>query len=226
MKQLIIISVLLIFATLGCSPKNGGTPKMDNTKNPRIGNYVKGKGYGKYSVATFAGGCFWCTEASFERINGVIDVISGYSGGNTEHPTYKEVCSETTGHAEAIQIYFDPALISFNKLLDIFFVAHDPTQLNRQGNDIGASYRSAIYYQNKKQKEIIDAKIKILNESTFNNEIVTEVKAFDEFWVAEEYHQNFYEINPQQSYVYNVSRPKVEKVMKTFNDILKPRYKK
>ena len=110
--------------------------------------------------------------------------------------------------------------------MDIFFVAHDPTQLNRQGNDIGASYRSAIYYQNKKQKEIIDAKIKILNESTFNNEIVTEVKAFDEFWVAEEYHQNFYEINPQQSYVYNVSRPKVEKVMKTFNDILKPRYKK
>ncbi|MFK8008192.1 MAG: peptide-methionine (S)-S-oxide reductase MsrA [Saprospiraceae bacterium] len=226
MKQLIVISILSIFATLGCSQKNGGTPKMDNAKNPKIENYIKGKNYEKYSVATFAGGCFWCTEASFERINGVVDVISGYSGGHTDHPTYKEVCAETTGHAEAIQIYFDPAVITFDKLLDVFFVAHNPTQLNRQGNDIGESYRSAIFYQNEKQKEILDAKIKVLNESTFSGKIVTQVKAFDEFWVAEEYHQNFYEINPRQSYVYNVSRPKVEKVMKTFKDILKPKYKK
>ena len=225
MKQLIIISMLSIFATIGCSQKNGGTSKMDKAKNPKIENYIKDKGYEKYSVATFAGGCFWCTEASFERINGVVDVISGYSGGHTEHPTYREVCSETTGHAEAIQIYFDPAVVTFDKLLDVLFVAHDPTQLNRQGNDIGESYRSAIFYQNGKQKEMIDAKIKSLNKSTFNNKIVTEVKAFDEFWVAEEYHQNFYEINPRQSYVYNVSRPKVEKVMKTFKDILKPKYK-
>lgn len=225
MKQLIIISILSIFATIGCSQKNGGTPKADKSKNPKIENYIKGKNYEKYSVATFAGGCFWCTEASFERINGVVDVISGYSGGRTEHPTYREVCSETTGHAEAIQIYFDPSVVTFDKLLDVFFVAHDPTQLNRQGNDIGESYRSAIYYQNEKQKEILDAKIKALNKSTFNGKIVTEVKAFDEFWVAEEYHQNYYEINPRQSYVYNVSRPKVEKVMKTFKDILKPKYK-
>lgn len=225
MKQLIIISILTIFATLSCSQKNGGATKMENGKNPRIADYVKDKGYEKYSVATFAGGCFWCTEASFERINGVVDVISGYSGGQLEHPTYKEVCSETTGHAEAIQIYFDPAVVTFDKLLDVLFVAHDPTQLNRQGNDVGESYRSAIFYQNEKQKELIDAKIKALNESTFNNKIVTEVKAFDEFWVAEDYHQNFYEINPRQSYVYNVSRPKVEKVMKVFKDILKPKYK-
>ncbi len=225
MKQLIIISILSIFATMSCSQKNGGAPKMDKAKNPKIENYIKGKDYEKYSVATFAGGCFWCTEASFERINGVVDVISGYSGGHTEHPTYKEVCSETTGHAEAIQIYFDPAVITFDKLLDVFFVAHNPTQLNRQGNDIGESYRSAIFYQNEKQKEILDAKIKALNESTFGGKIVTQVKTFEEFWVAEEYHQNFYEINPRQSYVYNVSRPKVEKVMKTFKDILKPKYK-
>lgn len=225
MKQLIIFSILTVFATIGCSQKNGNTSKMDNAKNPKIENYIKGKNYDKYSVATFAGGCFWCTEASFERINGVVDVISGYSGGTTEHPTYREVCSETTGHAEAIQIYFDPAVVTFDKLLDVFFVAHDPTQLNRQGNDIGESYRSAIFYQNEKQKEIIDAKIKALNGSTFNGKIVTEVKAFDEFWVAEDYHQNYYEINPRQSYVYNVSRPKVEKVMKTFKDILKPKYK-
>ena len=225
MKQLIIISILSIFATIGCSQKNGNSPKMDKSKNPKIENYIKGKNFEKYSVATFAGGCFWCTEASFERINGVVEVISGYSGGNTEHPTYREVCSETTGHAEAIQIYFDPAVITFDRLLDVFFVAHDPTQLNRQGNDVGESYRSAIFYQNGKQKEILDAKIKALNESTFNSKIVTEIKAFDEFWVAEEYHQNYYEINPRQSYVYNVSRPKVEKVMKTFKDILKPKYK-
>lgn len=225
MKQLIIISIFSIFATIGCSQKNGESSKMDHAKNPKIENYIKGKNYEKYSVATFAGGCFWCTEASFERINGVVEVISGYSGGNTEHPTYREVCNETTGHAEAIQIYFDPAVITFDKLLDVFFVAHNPTQLNGQGNDIGESYRSAIFYQNEKQKEILDAKIKTLNESTFNNNIVTEIKSFDEFWVAEEYHQNYYEINPRQSYVYNVSRPKVEKVMKTFKDILKSKYK-
>lgn len=227
MKQLIIISILSIFATtIGCSQKNGSTAsEMKKGKNPRIANYVKDKGYEKYSVATFAGGCFWCTEASFERINGVVDVISGYSGGNTEHPTYREVCSETTGHAEAIQIYFDPEVVTFDKLLDVLFVAHDPTQLNRQGNDVGESYRSAIFYQNEKQKEMIDTKIAALNKSTFNNKIVTQVAPFEEFWVAEEYHQNYYEINPRQSYVYNVSRPKVEKVMKVFKDILKPKYK-
>ncbi len=220
-----IIIILTVFATMGCSQKNGNTPTMKKDKNPKIENYIKDKGYEKYSVATFAGGCFWCTEASFERINGVVDVISGYSGGHTEHPTYREVCAETTGHAEAIQIYFDPEVVTFDKLLDVFFVAHDPTQLNRQGNDIGESYRSHIFYQNKEQKELIDKKIEALNASTFNNNIVTKVSDYKEFWVAEEYHQNYYEINPRQSYVYNVSRPKVEKVMKVFKDILKTKYK-
>ena len=225
MKQLLIISILTIFATIGCSQKNGKTPKMKDGKNPRIADYIKDKGFEKYSVATFAGGCFWCTEASFERINGVVEVISGYSGGHLDHPTYKEVCAETTGHAEAIQIYFDPNIVTFDKLLDVFFVAHDPTQLNRQGNDKGESYRSEIFYQNKEQKELIDKKIETLNASTFNNNIVTKVNSYKEFWVAEEYHQGYYDINPRQSYVYNVSRPKVEKVMKTFKDILKPKYK-
>ena len=137
MKQLTILLMLSIFATFGCSQKNGSSANLDKGKNPKIENYVKNKGYEKYQVATFAGGCFWCTEASFERINGVVDVISGYSGGHTMHPTYKEVCAETTGHAEAIQIYFDPEVLSFDKLLDVFFVAHNPTQLNRQGNDVG-----------------------------------------------------------------------------------------
>ena len=226
MRQLFIISILSIFATVSCSQKSGSTSTADKGKNPRIADYIKDKGYEKYSVATFAGGCFWCTEASFERINGVVDVISGYSGGRTEHPTYREVCSETTGHAEAIQIYFDPEVVTFDKLLDVLFVAHDPTQLNRQGNDIGESYRSAIFYHNETQKELIDKKIAALNKSTFNGRIVTQVAEYDEFWVAEAYHQNYYEINPRQSYVYNVSRPKVEKVMKVFKDILKPKYKK
>jgi len=229
MKQLMIISILSIFAILSCSQKNGSvnaSAKMDDGKNPRIANYIKGKGYEKYSVATFAGGCFWCTEASFERINGVVDVISGYSGGHIDHPTYKQVCTHTTGHAEAIQIYFDPEVVTFDKLLDVFFVAHDPTTLNRQGPDRGEGYRSAIFYQNEKQKELIDAKITALNKSTFSNKIVTQVDKYEEFWVAEEYHQNFYELNPRQSYVYNVSRPKVEKVMKVFKDILKSKYTK
>jgi len=228
MKNLIMISILSIFAILSCSQKNGSSAqvKMDGDKNPRIADYIKGKGYDKYAVATFAGGCFWCTEASFERINGVVDVISGYSGGHIEHPTYKQVCTHTTGHAEAIQIYFDPEVITFDKLLEVFFVAHDPTTLNRQGNDVGEGYRSAIFYHNEKQKELVDAKIAVLNKSTFNNKIVTQVNSYDEFWVAEEYHQNFYELNPRQSYVYNVSRIKVEKVMKVFKDILKPKYKK
>jgi len=225
MKQLIIISILTIFATIGCSQKNGNAPKMKDGKNPRIADYIKDKGFEKYSVATFAGGCFWCTEASFERINGVVEVISGYSGGHLDHPTYREVCAETTGHAEAIQIYFDPEVVTFDKLLDVFFVAHDPTQLNRQGNDIGESYRSEIFYQNQEQKDLIDKKIEALNKSTFNNKIVTKVNSYKEFWVAEAYHQGYYDINPRQSYVYNVSRPKVEKVMKTFKDILKPKYK-
>ena len=225
MKQLIIISMLSIFATIGCSQKSGSTTKTKKGKNPKIENYIKGKNYEKYSVATFAGGCFWCMEASFERINGVVDVISGYAGGELKHPTYREVCSETTGHAEAIQIYFDPEVVTYDKLLEVFFVAHNPTQLNRQGNDIGESYRSVIFYQNEKQKELVDKKIKLLNVSTFDNKIVTQVKPFEEFWVAEEYHQNYYEINPNQSYVYNVSRPKVEKVMKVFKAILKSKYK-
>lgn len=192
----------------------------------RLDHYVKDKNYANLETAYFAGGCFWCTEASFERINGVVDVISGYSGGEKEFPTYKEVGYGKTNHAEAIAIFYDPAVITYETLLDVFFVAHDPTTLNRQGPDVGKQYRSEIFYADEEQKALAEKTIEKLNKSgKFKDKIVTTLSAYDEFWVAEAYHQNFYEINPRQSYVYNVSRPKVEKVMKTFKDILKEEYK-
>jgi len=177
-------------------------------------------------VATFAGGCFWCTEGAFERIDGVIDVISGYSGGSEQYPTYREVANKMTSHAEAIHIYYDDKIISFEELLEVFFVAHDPTQLNRQGPDVGPQYRSEIFYHNEAQKIASESSINKLNESgKYSSPIVTKVTAYDEFWVAEGYHQNFYELNPYQGYVNAVSRPKVEKVIKEFPDKLKQKFK-
>ena len=177
--------------------------------------------------AYFAGGCFWCTEASFTRIQGVNDVVSGYAGGELENPTYEDSNSASSGHAESIVVYYDSTKISYDKLLDIFFVAHDPTQLNRQGPDVGPQYRSAIFPLNEEQRQQAEAKIAQLNASgKYSKEIATTIEDPIRFWVAEPYHQNYYEdpSNPNQSYVQNVSRPKVEKVVATFKDILKPEY--
>ena len=191
-----------------------------------LSEYKAEKKHSGLKEATFAGGCFWCTEASFERINGVVDVISGYSGGEKEYPTYREVANKMTKHAEAIHIFYDPEIIDYQTLLEVFFVAHDPTQLNRQGPDIGPQYRSEIFYHNEEQKKLAEAYMKKLGESgKFDKEIVTKLSAFDEFWVAEGYHQNYYELNPYQGYILSVSKPKVEKVMKTFPDLLKDNYK-
>lgn len=228
----ILFSLLLIssFSFTACSQQKsmsgnkGKTMKVSEEVVP-VSEYITANELGEYSVATFAGGCFWCTEASFERIQGVVDVISGYSGGDKEYPTYYEVGDGKTGHAEAIDIFYDPEVIDYQKLLEIFFVAHDPTTLNRQGPDVGSEYRSGIYYHNQEQKDLTEAYIKKLDASgKFANPIVTEVAPYKEFWVAEAYHQNYYEIHPENSYVRSVSRPKVEKVMKTFKDILKPEY--
>ncbi|MGK0365854.1 MAG: peptide-methionine (S)-S-oxide reductase [Saprospiraceae bacterium] len=203
------------------------TTSKQNTDVQKLVDYTAGKDYSNYEQATFAGGCFWCTEASFERIEGVIDVFSGYSGGVQKYPTYKQVGYGETDHAEAIQIYYDPAIITYAKLLGVFFVAHDPTTLNRQGPDKGPQYRSAIYYRTDKEKTLIDAYIAKLNTSgKFSNPIVTEIAPYREFWSAESYHQNYYELHPENPYVGNVSRPKVEKVKKVFADILKEKYKK
>lgn len=179
--------------------------------------------------AYFAGGCFWCTEASFDRITGVADVWSGYAGGNEVNPTYYEVASGNTGHAEAIVVYYDPEVRSYDELLDVFFVAHDPTQLNRQGPDRGPQYRSAIFPLNDVQEKQAKAKIAALNESgKFSAKIATTIEDPIVFYVAEGYHQDYYEdtSNPNQGYVQNISRPKVEKVMKVFKDWLKPEFVK
>jgi peptide-methionine (S)-S-oxide reductase len=227
LKQFLILTFLLSMTTMGCRQQEGEmtkTKKKNGTQS--IAEYINADDYKNYEVATFAGGCFWCTEASFERIDGVKDVISGYSGGKTKRPTYREVGGGSTGHAEAIQIYYDPEVVSFQTLLDVFFVAHDPTTLNRQGPDVGTDYRSAIYYHDDTQKALAEKTIKKIDDSgKLGDSIVTEVTQYSEFWVAEDYHQNYYELNPNQPYVKSVSRPKVEKVEKYFADILKEKYK-
>lgn len=199
-------------------------PKPADTEVMPIEKYVDGKNYDQYEVATFAGGCFWCTEASFERIKGVKDVISGYSGGEEKYPSYREVANKMTSHAEAIQIYYDPNVITFDDLLKVFFVAHDPTQLNRQGPDVGKQYRSEIFYHDTAQKE---ASEKFFEEqaANFSDPIVTKLSPYKEFWVAEGYHQDYYEHNPQNPYVKSVSMPKVTKVTKKFSDWVKEEYK-
>lgn len=209
------------------SPQGSDTKATPNKKATYpIAQYTKDNNLGGYAQAVFAGGCFWCTEAAFERIGGVVDVVSGYSGGEETYPTYGEVGAGRTGHTEAIYIYYDADKISYETLLDVLFVAHDPTTLNRQGPDKGAQYRSAIFFQNETEKATIDSKIKALNAGeTLPGKIVTQVAPYEEFWLAEEYHQNFYELNPNQSYVRSVSRPKVNKVIKAFPELIKVTYR-
>lgn len=179
------------------------------------------------SEATFAGGCFWCTEAIFERVHGVKEVISGYSGGEQENPSYEEVGSGKTEHAEAIQIYYDSSEISYLELLEIFFATHDPTQLNRQGPDVGKQYRSAIFYRNSEEKKEVENYIKKLNDSgKYSKEIVTQVAQFTAFYKAEDYHQDYYELHPESGYVANVTHPKVVKFVKNFPEKLKSEYQK
>jgi peptide-methionine (S)-S-oxide reductase len=173
-------------------------------------------------TATFASGCFWCTEAIFERVNGVKSVISGYSGGTVPNPTYEEVCTGNTGHAECTQIIYDPSVISYDELLEIFWKMHDPTTLNRQGNDVGTQYRSAIFYHNEQQKEKAEYyKKKLTDEKIWDKPIVTEITKFTKFYPAENYHQEYYDKNPNQGYCAYVITPKVEKFEKIFKDKLK-----
>tara|TARA_Y100000590_G_scaffold441889_1_gene569269 strand:+ start:9129 stop:9668 length:540 start_codon:yes stop_codon:yes gene_type:complete len=168
-------------------------------------------------VATLAGGCFWCLEAVYEEVSGVEKIVSGYSGGHVDNPTYEAVCSETTGHAEAVQITFDPEKVSYKSILDIFFSIHDPTTLNRQGNDIGSQYRSAIFFHDDKQEEIAEDFIqKIDSEGDMNDPVVTEVIPAPAFYPAEEYHQQYYRRNQWQGYCQIVISPKLAKFRKQF----------
>ena len=163
--------------------------------------------------AVVGGGCFWCVEAVFERVEGVVDVISGYAGGNKKNPTYKDVTSGRTGHAEVCQIMFNTDKISYDEILDIFWEAHDPTTLNRQGNDRGTQYRSAIYYQGNNQKLVVEKSIKKA-EKLFDDPLTTEVKELDKFYVAEGYHQDYFENNPNAPYCTFIIAPKINKLRK------------
>jgi len=169
------------------------------------------------AIATFGNGCFWCTEAIFQQLKGVETVLSGYTGGQVKNPTYKEVCTGTTGHAEVIQITYDPSVISYRELLDVFFYTHDPTTLNRQGADVGTQYRSAIFYHNKEQEA--DAKTiiaQLTTEGVYADPIVTEISAIGAYYPAEEYHRNYYNNNKNQGYCRAVINPKLDKFMKKY----------
>jgi peptide-methionine (S)-S-oxide reductase len=174
------------------------------------------------AIATFAGGCFWCTEAVFLEVKGVEKVVSGYIGGTTKNPTYKEISTGTTGHAEAIQITYNPSEIAFEDLLEIFFGTHDPTTLNRQGADIGTQYRSEIFYHSLAQKESAEKYIQLLEkEKLYSNPIVTKVSSATAFYPAEDYHQNYYNLNSSQDYCRMVIAPKLEKLRKYYKTKLK-----
>ncbi len=218
-KILSILPVFSILYLLGC---NAGTSQNKAiTNNTQITNMNDTNS--TRDTATFAGGCFWCIETTMARLKGVDTVISGYTGGTVKNPTYKEVCTGLTGHAEAVQIIYNPAVIDYKTLMTVFFTMHDPTTLNRQGGDVGTQYRSAIYCHNQAQKDSAEAFIKQLNdEQIFNAPIVTEVTAAPIFYNAEDYHQNYYNQNRlENSYCTAVIDPKVSKLRKTFSHLLK-----
>lgn len=176
----------------------------------------------KLKLATFASGCFWCIEAIFLKLEGVEKVVSGYTGGNIKNPAYREICTGRTGHAEAIQITFNDNKISFSELLEVFFATHDPTTLNRQGNDVGTQYRSAIFYSDENQKNTAEEFLRLLEKETiFKDPIVTEITALGIFYLAEEDHQNYYNLNKEQPYCQFVIQPKLKKLVQYFNEKLK-----
>lgn len=215
--------IILVFTLLACNTKQAEVVKAEVQTPPKASMAELEKS----AKAVFAGGCFWCIEAVFERVEGVREAISGYTAGQTKNPTYYEVGTGSTGHTEAVEVYYDPAVISYEKLVEIFFASHDPTQLNRQGPDVGTQYRSGAYYKTEKEHQLIDKHVAYLEKSgKYSKPIVTEIAALDIFYPAEDYHQDYYEHHPENSYVQNVSRPKVEKFMKQFPDVLKAAYKK
>jgi peptide-methionine (S)-S-oxide reductase len=214
MRTTILIFTLALFVSF-CTDRNASS----QNKNLKVNMESKSD---NYQTVTLGAGCFWCVEAIFERLDGVISATSGYSGGTVKNPTYKEVCTGRTGHAEVIQVVFDPAVLPFAKLLEVFFKTHDPTTLNRQGADVGTQYRSAIFYHNDEQKRIAE-EIKTLlnNEKVWSDPIVTEITPFSNFFVAEDYHQEYFENNPNEGYCRMVVAPKVAKFEKLFQDYLK-----
>ena len=215
MKTAITVGFLLLIAA-GISLQSASEPQKLKQKQ-RIMTATA-----NVDTATLAGGCFWCIEAIFQQVDGVTKVKSGYTGGETPNPTYRDVCTGNTGYAEAIQVVYDPTKVSFAKLLEVFFTVHNPTTLNRQGADVGTQYRSAIFYHSAEQKRIAETVVAKLNASgTWTSPIVTEISSLKPFYVAEDQHQNYFNDNKRQPYCQMVIQPKMDKFRKVFQEIIK-----
>jgi peptide-methionine (S)-S-oxide reductase len=212
MNYIVLVSTVLSF--FSCGNKTQLTDKKMEVKKEIMNDSVQ--------VATFAGGCFWCTEAVFLEVKGVEKIVSGFTGGFIKNPAYREVCNETTGHAEGIQITFNPKEVAYEDLLEIFFATHDPTTLNKQGADVGTQYRSAIFYHSKEQKEKAEKYIQLIEkEKLYANPIVTQIEEAGVFYLAEDYHQNYYNQNKEQGYCQYVIAPKLDKLRKYYKSKLK-----
>ena len=229
--NIVLVIVFLLSSTTACQTKpqvNTGNATGTDTSNKVIFTTAKEKNKANmsdttihYDTATLGAGCFWCVEAIFQDLNGVISVASGYSGGSISNPTYREVCSGRTGHAEVCQIVYNPKILSFDELLEVFWTTHDPTTLNQQGADIGTQYRSAIFYHSDEQRKTAEEYKQKLNEANaYPNPIVTEIAPYTAFYKAEDYHQNYYNQNGSEPYCRIVIRPKVDKFKKVFKDKL------
>jgi peptide-methionine (S)-S-oxide reductase len=215
---------VLAMANCGCRDAFYRNLSSDDLQNPTRKEIDKKTMDAKPSLklATFGSGCFWCTEAIFQRLEGVEKVVSGYSGGHVDNPTYEQVCTGTTGHAESIQISYDPAKASYDELLEVFWKTHDPTTKDRQGNDVGTQYRSVIFFHDAEQKKLAESyKARLGAEHIWTRTIVTEIVPFSKFWPAEDYHQNYYNNNPSKGYCAITITPKIEKFKKIFKDRLK-----
>ena len=215
--KIVLLFTALLFTISGCKESTSQDQKKEKVKMNQTDE-------GKLNLATFGSGCFWCSEAIFERVKGVTSVTSGYTGGSIPNPTYEAVCSGKTGHAEVIQITYDPKIISYDELLEIFWKTHDPTTLNRQGADVGTQYRSVIFYNDEDQKKKAENyKLELNKAGIWRDPIVTEISPLKKFYPAEKYHQDYYEQNPNQGYCSFVITPKIEKFEKVFKDKLKDR---
>jgi len=211
----------VMFTTLICSALMLASCNPSTTQKNPMREEIIPAGV-KTETATFGTGCFWCTEAIFQELKGVLKVTSGYSGGTVKNPSYEDVCTGTTGHAECLQVVYDPAVISYDELLEVFWESHDPTSLNRQGNDVGTQYRSVIFYHNAEQKKKAEEyKAKLDKSGAYDKPIVTEISPYAAFYAAEDYHQDYYRLHGSQPYCTFVIRPKVEKFEMVFKDKLK-----
>lgn len=211
MKHTNILFNIILFTFISCL---GSTKKEENSQK----EYIPSQ---ETKVAYFASGCFWCVEAIFESVNGVEEAVSGYAGGHTTNPTYESTGTGTTGHAEAVAVYYNPKIVSFETLLKVYYGSHNPTTKNGQHPDYGSQYRSIVFYSNNDEKAIIDSMIAKLNKEVFDGKVATEIQKFTKFYKAEEYHQNFEKLNPNQPYVRSVSIPRLNRFKKNFPELLK-----